>query len=63
MQINIRGVKFGCLVFNMGWQLGFRVNNWTCRIPMPIPLRWGTILYSLRHQGFWKTITNWFNVP
>lgn len=33
------------------------------RVKFPIPLRIGTIRYSIRHQGFINSIRNKFSVP
>jgi hypothetical protein len=47
---------------DMGFQLVIAVKK-TIRIRLPIPLKKGTILYSLRRQGWIKSFKNRFTVP
>ena len=55
--------KFDIMYFDLGWELGIRFNNWTCCIPVFIPLEKATILYSIRHQGLFQSLRRGFRVP
>uniref|UniRef100_A0A6M3XV39 Uncharacterized protein n=1 Tax=viral metagenome TaxID=1070528 RepID=A0A6M3XV39_9ZZZZ len=63
IRYHCRWFKFDIMSFDFGWQIGIRFNNWACRIPTPIPLEKGTILYSIRQQGLFQSLRQRFHVP
>jgi hypothetical protein len=66
MRLNRLGAgcfKLEIMIFDCGWQIGLRVNNWYRRIKLPIPLLHQTIRYSITRQGLMKSIVRRFRVP
>ena len=52
-------------IHDLGFRLGVAFfGRWVVNIPFPIPIfRWKTIRYSLKHQGLYKSFSNYFWVP
>ena len=63
IRYHCRWFKFGIMTMDHGCQIGIRFDNWATRIPFFMPLDRATIRYSLRHQGFLRSIRYRFIVP
>ena len=60
LRVHCSKFKFNIMTLNFGYQIGIRFNNWTTRIPFFVPLEKATLLYSLKHQGLWRSLKNGF---
>lgn len=64
--VKIKFLNIDITTHDLGWQVWGRFKRKNKRplmfnVHVPIPLEWGTIKYSLRHQGLFKSLINLFH--